>query len=400
MGEHIPAMQHMVDVATRNEQANTWFLHDAAENNGEAAQHLADLYTFDWDDNGDAVSGYTDWIHDALDRQNEGDPDTADRWEMAQRASVDVIDAVTDTGNDEGRPNVFRQLMGGAQEDAKSFGMINPQIADSLGDVAARNLDALGGDPSIKSTEIGPDDGVQVAEDDRGRLFTLVNTDPDAAEDLNAQVGVYQAEQLRAAIKAGDDDALKIAAKTNGTLEGYMNAGPLNAYLIGQHLDYKVDQSEYEDAQKAAGLAKGVAITGLSVHPYSALTAPMANEAGDMLIERLIPEQEDPDSYYVDDSGDDGALKTRAAYDYLQARQEITGQSPDDESLTNENGDLKPWDQLSSDARQRLEMEDDVDVYTDNYPAAARFTLAALDETGVYDEERADAYLTFLDGEK
>src|SRR5699024_10357814 len=95
MGEHIPAMQHMVDVATRNEQANTWFLHDAAENNGEAAQHLADLYTFDWDDNGDAVSGYTDWIHDALDRQNEGDPDTADRWEMAQRASVDVIDAVT-----------------------------------------------------------------------------------------------------------------------------------------------------------------------------------------------------------------------------------------------------------------------------------------------------------------
>lgn len=107
MGEHIPAMQHMVDVATRNEQANTWFLHDAAENNGEAAQHLADLYTFDWEDNGDAVSGYTDWIHDALDRRNEGDPDTADRWEMAQRASVDVIDAVTDTVTTKAAPTCF-----------------------------------------------------------------------------------------------------------------------------------------------------------------------------------------------------------------------------------------------------------------------------------------------------
>src|SRR5699024_1079447 len=262
MGEHIPAMQHMVDVATRNEQANTWFLHDAAENNGEAAQHLADLYTFDWEDNGDAVSGYTDWIHDALDPRNEGEPDTADRWEMAQRASVDVIDAVTDTGNDGEGPNVFRQLMGGGQEDAKSFGIINPQIADSLGDVGARNLDALGANAATGKTQIGPDGGVEVAEDDRGRLFTLVNTDPDAAKDLNTQVGVYQAEQLRDAIKSGDDDALKAAAENNGNLEGYMNAGRVNANLIGDRLGYEVDLNEYEDARKAADLAKGFALTG------------------------------------------------------------------------------------------------------------------------------------------
>lgn len=321
---------------------------------------------------------------------------------MAQEASVDVVQAVTYTGvDDDGTAgeaaNVYRQLMGdGPAEGVRSFGMVNPAIADSLGDVAARNLDALGGNASVNQTRIGPDGGVEIAEDDRGRVFTLVNTDPGAAEDLNTQVGVHQADQLRQAIEADDDGALQRAAESNGNLEGYMNAGVVNADLIAQRLGYEVDMEDYQDARQAAGIAKSVAMGGLSLHPVGAMTAPLANEAGDMLIDELITPPEDPSAHDVDDASDNQVLATRAAYDYLQARQEITGEGVGSGSgLTDENGDLLPWDELSADDKTALRTESGVGVYTDPqfFDPAGRFDEASLDEQGIPHAESVEAHL-------
>src|SRR5699024_5820365 len=62
LNSNTSSMQDMLSVATRNENANSNLLSSAANDSGPNAQRLADLLTFSWDDDGEAVSGYTDWI--------------------------------------------------------------------------------------------------------------------------------------------------------------------------------------------------------------------------------------------------------------------------------------------------------------------------------------------------
>src|SRR5699024_6806153 len=95
------------------------------------------------------------------------------------------------------------------------------------------------------------------------------------------------------------------------------------------------------------------------------------------------------------ESGDADAQSTRAAYDYLQAKHEITGEPLDIPALTDDNGDLKPWDQLSDEAKTSVRSADGVGAYTDVnfYNPAGRFDQAALDEKGTNFEKRVDDYL-------
>src|SRR5690625_4237810 len=134
-------MQTMLDVATRNETANTMFL-TGANNNSDTAQDLISLYNFDWKDDGESVAGYTNWINDAL---KPGA--TQDERDLAHEASGALIDAITTTG-DPNNPddfNPFKELMTNAGhsdvEGEQSFGDFNPRLADSLVNVASRNLD-------------------------------------------------------------------------------------------------------------------------------------------------------------------------------------------------------------------------------------------------------------------
>ena len=82
-------MSRLLGFSTANEDANHTLLTNASEPNGrDAEQILTDLYTFDWNDDGRAVSGLTDWIANG---ETSADPQEPDRSREALVGLMDIV---------------------------------------------------------------------------------------------------------------------------------------------------------------------------------------------------------------------------------------------------------------------------------------------------------------------
>src|SRR5699024_4343010 len=110
-----------------------------------------------WDDDGAAVSGYTDWI---ADYNASDDPHDV---KMADTAAANLFDVTTSRSItlDDGHTFVQTMMLDATRDpDAQlSFGEQNPEVAQSLSKVAATYLDDLSTtDPGTTGVSTGSDE--------------------------------------------------------------------------------------------------------------------------------------------------------------------------------------------------------------------------------------------------
>ncbi|WP_017543883.1 TPR repeat region-containing protein [Nocardiopsis prasina] len=152
--------QTIVDVATRNDEANNIILtgkdfdgrtYEHHENHGGLTpEHaLKVLYTVDWEDDGQAVRGLTDWIaHDA----DSSDAEARDRAGNAAEALIRILTQADEDGKvDPDAENPFLDTPVGDKGYDISIAEINPDVLKGLASVYGAYLD----DISIDTSEFG-----------------------------------------------------------------------------------------------------------------------------------------------------------------------------------------------------------------------------------------------------
>ncbi|TCC37478.1 hypothetical protein E0H75_40795 [Kribbella capetownensis] len=180
-------------LAGRNEKA----MHDLLTNQGMgvpadgdadvfagykgAKEFLTPLVTYAWSDDGKAASSVFDWIADA---KQSTDPQ---RRTLATEAMQGLVTTLAD-------PAVLNQALDTEWSGREAVGVVNPEIARSLAHDTAAFLKEFS-DPAadLFTTDAkGMTDGQKVT----ARFFTLVATDPTAAEALAASIYRYNVDGI------------------------------------------------------------------------------------------------------------------------------------------------------------------------------------------------------------
>ena len=153
LGGSDSSMSGLLDVATRNEDANYAILTgeypEGVEGDlpwtEETADNVTDriigqLYTHEWGDDGEAARGLTEWIEEF---QNSDDPDKVDQ---GSEAFLALLETITDPEMHE-RPNETGHSVEDEEKDVTwenvSFTHLNPEIADSFADLFLNNIEVM-----------------------------------------------------------------------------------------------------------------------------------------------------------------------------------------------------------------------------------------------------------------
>ncbi|XKK41497.1 hypothetical protein HFP72_14985 [Nocardiopsis sp. ARC36] len=198
------AMENLIHVSTRNEDANHAIL--TGEGSYKHPTHgldpdmtLRGLYTFDWDDDGEAVSGLTDWIWE----QADGPGEEPERAGEALKAFVELFGdtefhkSISGTGyeiqgeeavDDEGKTveTVWRDV---------SAGHLNPELAWAWSDLFVTYIDdfaspygtdvASTGAPGVGDRDEG--DKINMNPADRINFLQQIMGDGNAASRIYAE---------------------------------------------------------------------------------------------------------------------------------------------------------------------------------------------------------------------
>lgn len=207
-------LENLIDVSTRNEDSNHALL--TGEGQYEHPRHgldpemtLRSLYTYDWDDDGQAVSGITDWIVGAT----EGDYWEKERADEAMASYIELfgdpafMDALSGTGyevsgqitNDKG------ELVDTTWSNA-SAGHVNPEMAMAWADLFVTYIDEFSsgyglpigstGAPNGQDTHIGEDGTLFLNPDDRTNFIQQVMGDGNAASRVHAETVNFNFEKI------------------------------------------------------------------------------------------------------------------------------------------------------------------------------------------------------------
>jgi hypothetical protein len=280
-----------LQLAGRSEQA----MHDLLTNQqmgpeGDPTGHVFDGYgdpkkfllaisTHAWSDDGKAASAVTNWIADA---SRSTDPQ---RSELAHEAMQGLVTTLAD-------PSVMSQLMDidGRKSlphpDSDALGQVNPELARSLVRDTAAFFKEFS-DPGAEfftSKAKGMSDGEEVG----ARWFTLVSTDPTAAEALAAAVYREKVDGLHAQLH-NPTEVLDIPRRA-GQLQGLLDAGLHN---VGMERT-----GDKEEAKQAADDIRGKALGVVGHYLGKAGTVPGLDpvEIADKILGGLIG----PDTTPVD----------------------------------------------------------------------------------------------------
>lgn len=278
---------------------------------------------------------------------------------------------VTVTGTDQTNPHE-------ETEGQASFGEYNPALVHSLVDVGSRNLDALSLHPGGAGEEVEfvPRDGDQdstiaVSNADRGKFFTLLATDEDAYTELSRNVGAHQQTNLNHAINNDGDTAE--AGAYNSRLDGYLQAGYVNAAMTSNQADYDEAMEGYQETRRALEMGQNL-VTGAvtASHPAGFAAAAPTNALLDEIIDSSLDK---PELETYDTSGLENTeySEARAGYAYLAASHQADPDSlteRDREILIDEDGDLRSFQEIRPGDYQQLATERD--HTNDDVPAAER----------------------------
>lgn len=225
------AHQDIIEVASRNEEANHILITGKdfdgdtyeynANNQGLTPEDaLGALYSHDWDDDGEALSGITDWLA----RSDAG----ADGVSDANRDSG-LIGLVQLFEDKDFKANVFETSHSVTDDDGiewlnASGGHVNTKVAESFGDIFLENMDIFadpdGLDDKSQSTEWNErQQEVELSADGRLSFTQFMAGDPDTAANVYREVLLNGAETMEEYATNTGDREHKPTMEA-GTLQG------------------------------------------------------------------------------------------------------------------------------------------------------------------------------------
>ncbi|MFD3684209.1 hypothetical protein ACFWTE_05235 [Nocardiopsis sp. NPDC058631] len=283
---HDEALQSLLDVSTRNPEANAVLFTGDTTNDRpyshpnfgdiELGDVLQNLYQHDWDDDGEAVGQMTDWISEYA---NSDDPDQR---ELAGESTADLIEAIA------GDNELYLELIGVEMEEDEgkfvvtnnddpkvSFTELNPGIAESFFEVFHTYIEDFGGETDgVYEYRPGERD-LNLPLEARTRFMQYIASDDDSAVRMIASVEGQQMSNL--SFDNLNSDSKFTAGAENGTLQGLLDSALQNEAMNRTANENEAAESTAERQRKSAMLvtdiALGVAKIPASTHPASAIGA-------------------------------------------------------------------------------------------------------------------------------
>jgi hypothetical protein len=303
-----------LQVAARNERA----MHDLLTNQqmgpdsnptghlfdgyGDPKKFMLSISTHAWSDDGKAASSVTDWIADA---SRSSDPQ---RKALGREAMQGLVTTMAD-------PSVVSDLMDIdgwktlPDSDHDALGDINPVLARSLARDTAAFL------PEFSDQEIAFFKGTDTTgEKMAARWFTLVSTDPTAAEALAGAVYREKADGIHDQLNHPTD--VVDIARRSGQLQGLLDVGLDNAAL--ERTGDKTEAKQQADALRG----KVLGVLGQYLSKAGSIPGLDPVQTADDILGRVLSPNTDPvepqqiKTYGVDPRANGGA--------WLLARYEMT----------------------------------------------------------------------------
>ncbi len=275
-------LESLIDVSTRNEDANHAIL--TGEGKYEHPVHgldpemtLRGLYTFDWEDEGAAASGITDWIW----QQSDGEGWEQERAKEAMASfmelfdSPEFVDALSGTGHDvEGKvTNEMGELVDGTWHDA-SAGLVNPELAWGWSELFVAYIDEFSSGYGLDIGSTGVPDGQRDGSKlEDGRLYLdphqresflqLAMGDGDAASYIYAESINFNMERIDEFIQ-GENGTSTEGAVESGVLRGLIDRA------LEQEAAVRETKNNQDNAYEQKVTTNGIDLLGSAISeiPY------------------------------------------------------------------------------------------------------------------------------------
>jgi len=230
--EDIEPLQDLLDVSTRNHEANRAILEGGYRNEKYGADTpefvLRQLFgKQDWTDKGEAASSLIDWIPESAKSEDAYERELAG---YSAAALIDITTNTTESSHFKDTAFEFFTNAGGEIGDDKAapMGQRNPFVAQAMGEVAGTYLDSWGKfDPGKGLTTEWSLGHLSVDHNDRSRFFQLIAADPTArgrlGDDILAQLAMNAGDMVRAGEGSAADGIRGDLRDANGLLLGYFN---------------------------------------------------------------------------------------------------------------------------------------------------------------------------------
>ncbi len=314
--------------------------HKAAASLMSNKDAIRPLLRHSWEDKGAAVAGLTDWAAKAA--LNPASPE----YDMAKRATADLINAVTVNGSDENNTDyqMFKQSL--------DWVKASPEIAQSFSKLIAANLSDFGDPEPSSVTGPGDENHLRISTDQRHRFAMLASTDQEARIVLRVAAEAYKADALK--------DPSSVEAKSAGFIDAMVTAAGHNAVYYDH-----IGDADAKNKAAAAARADDEMVKSVATYLFGQLAGGIKGggqvaDAGKWVLSRIIdeglmqiPEPETVLPTGVDTDSDAtgvGVAENHAAHDLANARVRTGNTAVLDPQLLERGSDGRPL--LISNVRQ------------------------------------------------
>nr|WP_163573739.1 hypothetical protein [Fodinicola feengrottensis] len=216
---------------------------------------VAALLSYEYADDGRTAAHLIDWIGPAHNSSNPADQ------ALANSAANRLFALVGQANGKDGGYNLLTNIPG-STGDNHTLGARNPAITAALGETAVGFIDRFAADPDGGPTDVRGGD-VQISEGDRIRIFSLIATDPKAAEALSTSVQLYEQKLGGMEVSTNDQHAVQLGnsvARIDSYLEVGVNNGLIETGLGDQEAQQKAAAIHAASEKVVAGLIKDVVL--------------------------------------------------------------------------------------------------------------------------------------------
>jgi hypothetical protein len=253
------AMTNMLDVTTRNHEANAALFDPAVASNRETLTHLAN---YAWTDDGRTVGQLVDWIGPGMANPAES--------QLASTAYVNLTQTMTDTSAMPGHFPEGRGALGTSSmfEQMSRSMTTNPELSEALARATVPNLDLYA--HPLDGIDTNTRD-MQISSPDASRMLTLAQFSQGGRDEIAfgaAAYGQYQLDQAYHGTTGTLEQRMEQAGRYTGNVQGmatatandaiwYANVDDAEARSREQQLAYERQQAAMKAVKDYAGFGIG-----------------------------------------------------------------------------------------------------------------------------------------------
>lgn len=303
-GSDKQTLETMLEISTRNKDANHAIL-TGEYPNGDEYSHpvefahgygragtnredmLAALFSFDWTDDGSAVSNLTDWISQDGDSGDDAEKERADNafaGLLELLSDPEVSDTLSGTGVEVEDPNEKGFFWKNAP-----MGLVNPEISGSFADIFDTYVsdfadpEILNGEGTLKSdfeTEYDPESGLAISLEDRISFVSLIAGDPESAGQIFESAERHTHEEIAEYFTDSETASDLESARGTGLLWNSISHGMYDS--VSTRIESQ--NNWIESTNKSIGYGIDLLTTGI---PESTVA-----ESVKIMLKELVPEGE------------------------------------------------------------------------------------------------------------